>query len=78
MPIYEYRCEPCEDRFEAFIASSEDTPECPKCGGRQLTKLMSTFAAVVPGGYKASQAAASAAPAPKPGGHTHGGGCGCH
>lgn len=79
MPIYEYICEPCDQRFEAFLASSSEEATCPECQGAQLRRVMSTFAASVPGGYKASQASAPAAgPAPKPSGHTHGGGCGCH
>lgn len=79
MPIYEYRCEPCQHQFEAFLATSSDAVACPQCEGADLKKLMSTFAASVPGGYKAAQAAAAsaaAAPAPKAGGC--GGGCACH
>jgi putative FmdB family regulatory protein len=79
MPIYEYRCEPCRHRFEAFLASSAEQAVCPKCASTQLSRLMSTFAASVPGGYKATQAAApapSADSAPKAGGC--GGGCACH
>jgi putative FmdB family regulatory protein len=88
MPIYEYRCEPCRHRFEAFLASSSEQAVCPKCASTQLSRLMSTFAASVPGGYKATQAAVpnpSSGPqgggsgptsAPKAGGC--GGGCACH
>jgi len=80
VPIYEYRCEPCRHRFEAFLASSSEQAVCPKCASTQLSRLMSTFAASVPGGYKATQAASSSAPAadaaPKAGGC--GGGCACH
>lgn len=34
MPIYEYRCPKCENKFEllrSFEDSSKDAP-CPKCG----------------------------------------------
>ena len=82
MPIYEYRCEPCEKRFESFVMSSSEQVNCPDCQG-EVKKLMSTFASVVPGGYKAttmggatSSASAAPAPAPKAGGC--GGGCACH
>lgn len=75
MPIYEYRCEPCQHDFEAFLASSSDEAVCPQCQGADLRRLMSTFASSVPGGRKAA-AAAPAAPAPKRGGC--GGGCACH
>lgn len=81
MPIYEYACTPCASTFEAFLMSASEDVTCPKCGGADISRRMSTFAASVPGGYKATQAGASApaaAPsAPTPGGHVHSGGC-CH
>lgn len=43
MPIYEYRCQACRRRvnifFRSFSAVSE--PECPRCGSRDLTRLVS-------------------------------------
>ena len=34
MPIYEYRCEACGERFEEFLSTStKPAPPCPKCGG---------------------------------------------
>ena len=59
MPIYEYRCESCEHRFETLVRGSE-TPACPTCGSRQLARELSTFA-VSTGG---STSYRSAAPAP--------------
>lgn len=76
MPIYEYRCDPCQHDFEAFLATSSDQAVCPTCQGTELTRLMSTFAASVPGGRKAAQGQATTAPAPRTGGC--GGGCACH
>jgi putative FmdB family regulatory protein len=82
MPIFEYRCEPCEKQFESFVMSHSEHVTCPSCQG-EVKKLMSTFASVVPGGYKSSTmsgggASASDAPAaPKAGGHG-GGSCACH
>lgn len=81
MPIFEYRCEPCESQFESFVMSHSEHVTCPSCQG-EVKKLMSTFASVVPGGYKSSTmsggASAPAAPAaPKAGGHG-GGSCACH
>ena len=44
MPIYEYRCEKCEERFEEFLsASTKPAPPCPKCGAKQVTRLWSTI-----------------------------------
>ena len=39
MPIYEYRCEACDDDFETLVFGSQDVT-CPKCGG-PVHKLMS-------------------------------------
>jgi putative FmdB family regulatory protein len=75
MPIYEYRCEPCQHTFEAFLATSADAAACPRCEGAELTRLMSMFASSVPGGRKGGGDAAPAA-APAPGGHVHRGCCG--
>ena len=43
MPLYEYRCETCDHRFETLVRSGEQ-PTCPSCAGVALEKLMSTFA----------------------------------
>ena len=42
MPLYEYRCDKCEHRFEV-IQQYSDPPasSCPECGG-SVTKLMSS------------------------------------
>ena len=42
MPLYEYQCEACDDRFEKIVKFS-DPPleECPKCGGK-VQKLFSS------------------------------------
>jgi putative FmdB family regulatory protein len=45
MPIYEYRCENCEERFEEFLAASTaPSPRCPVCGSESVARLFSTFA----------------------------------
>ena len=43
MPIYEYSCDKCHVEFETLVMGS-DKPECPDCGSKKLTKLMSGFA----------------------------------
>ncbi len=41
MPIYEYRCRVCDNRFELLRSFSDTTPvTCPKCGG-EVKKLIS-------------------------------------
>ena len=50
MPIYEYRCEPCDHDFEALIRNADDAPACPKCGNRQVAKQFSVPASTPNGG----------------------------
>ena len=47
MPIYEYRCEECDHRFEIIQRLDEgaDGLTCPGCGAPRLAKMFSTFAA---------------------------------
>jgi putative FmdB family regulatory protein len=41
MPIYEYECLACQDRFAAFARLSDPPPEkCLKCGG-ELERIIS-------------------------------------
>jgi len=49
MPLYEYVCDRCAAEFEALVRGHQQ-PECPKCGGDQLQKLMSVPAAHVNSG----------------------------
>jgi len=46
MPIYEYRCESCGEKFEEFLSTSDKpAPPCPTCCGQaSLRKLVSRFA----------------------------------
>ncbi len=50
MPIYEYRCASCDERFEELVRRPEDTVACPQCGGADAERLLSTFAGVGGGG----------------------------
>lgn len=45
MPLYEYRCEPCDHIFETLIRSADDVAHCPKCGSLEVAKLLSVPAA---------------------------------
>ncbi len=45
MPIYEYRCKGCGERFEELVsASAKSAPPCPACGTRGAKRLYSMFA----------------------------------
>jgi len=72
MPIYEYRCEPCDHAFETLIRGQGDIAHCPECGGVELAKQFSVPAAPQTGG------AASSLPicGPESGGSPFGGACG--
>jgi putative FmdB family regulatory protein len=51
MPIYEYRCSQCEERFETLVARSDPAaPRCPRCGAGEIERLPSTFAVTGPQG----------------------------
>ncbi|MFC2070236.1 zinc ribbon domain-containing protein [Chloroflexota bacterium] len=45
MPIYEYECEKCGQRFELRRAVIDDNNfvKCPRCGGKHLRKVYSSF-----------------------------------
>jgi putative FmdB family regulatory protein len=64
MPIYEYRCQSCETRFEKLVRRATDVMEtgCPSCGDKHLEQQYSTFAARG-GGASGSGADASFTPA---------------
>lgn len=55
MPILEFRCNACEAVSEELVLAGDvaSTPVCPKCGGREMSRLLSTFAA---GGAHAHEA----------------------
>lgn len=45
MPIFEYRCDECNLKFEEFRSLSNTKPvQCPNCESEQTSKLFSTFA----------------------------------
>ena len=75
MPIYEYRCVACAERFEELVRRPDDPVACPGCGSVEAERLLSVFAGVGGGG---------AAPAPdysrlshhRSAGGCCGGGCG--
>jgi putative FmdB family regulatory protein len=45
MPIYEYRCDECGEKFELFVraAAQQAVPTCPKCGSHKARKNISLF-----------------------------------
>ena len=57
MPIYEYLCESCGNKFEKLVRRSDDVlgSGCPSCGQKHLKQEYSTFAAL--GASESSRAA---------------------
>jgi putative FmdB family regulatory protein len=45
MPIFEYRCETCENQFEKLVRRADEQVACPSCGKEKLEIKYSTFAA---------------------------------
>jgi putative FmdB family regulatory protein len=48
MPIYEYECGDCRRRVSLLLRTfaAAASAACPRCGGANLTRLMSRFATV--------------------------------
>ena len=48
MPLYEYRCNKCQRRLSVLVRSLSETPEpvCDACGGKEVSRLFSTFARI--------------------------------
>ncbi len=47
MPIYEYICQDCKKKISLLILSpTTQSPQCSKCGGSNLQRIMSRFAAI--------------------------------
>jgi len=70
MPIYEFQCKDCSDRFETLVRGSE-TPACPKCSSENLQKLISAHS-ISSGAPDTPCGSAPCSPAPRCGM----GGCG--
>jgi putative FmdB family regulatory protein len=47
MPVFEYRCEECGNKFDAFFRRSQEAEErrmtCDKCGSARVRKLFSVI-----------------------------------
>jgi len=68
MPIYEFICEDCGNRFSKFfraVSSAEEgeCPSCPECASLQTHRALSSFAIHGPAGMDVRQVAAENAQA---------------
>lgn len=42
MPLYEFRCNDCGEKFTALVGYFErEKIKCPKCGSKNITQLIS-------------------------------------
>lgn len=59
MPIYEYTCQSCHERFDHLHKRMEDGEKvpCPQCGSSKTARVLSVFA-VGAAGEKPSQSTA--------------------
>ncbi len=55
MPIFEYRCEQCGNKFEAILFG-EQKAECPRCHTHKLEPQLSTFSVSTKSGAPAASA----------------------
>ena len=65
MPIYEYLCDDCGERYERIVMSQRQAIACPKCSSANHTIQLLVFAAPSNGAKSSSSSSASS------------GSCGC-
>jgi putative FmdB family regulatory protein len=72
MPLYEYRCESCDHRFEVLQRMGEGNERltCPRCGAGEPSKQFSTFASAASGGGTAASFGGGGCSAPAGSGFT--------
>ncbi len=77
MPIYEYLCGDCNQKFELFVPQrmSANGVVCKECHSPKVRKLVSSFASV--GAATGADADVASGPSESMGGGCCGGACGC-
>ena len=43
MPLYEYECKDCSKQSEILVPNINTKPDCPECGSKRLSKLLSVI-----------------------------------
>ena len=64
MPVYEYTCEECGERFELFLRSPSQQANavCPQCGTHSVKKAVSLFGVGAASSSSASGPSCSSGP----------------
>ena len=70
MPIYEYRCQHCQEEFEKYLAGATTAVACPACASPDVMRKLSVFGLRAAGSFTPSSTMST--------GGCCGGGCGCH
>jgi putative FmdB family regulatory protein len=77
VPIYDFACVTCDEKFEELVRSDAPPPACPSCGNEETERLLSTFLTPnLASGQRRFQRDVGAAMAQM--GCCGGGGCGTH
>lgn len=77
MPVYEYLCGDCNQKFELFVPQrmSANGVVCKECHSSKVRKLVSSFASV--GATSGMDMEVASGPSESMGGGCCGGACGC-
>lgn len=54
MPLYEYDCLSCAQRFEVLVRGPQTAIVCPACGRDQIERVISSFAVSSPESRRAN------------------------
>ena len=65
MPLFEFRCAPCECEFELLVRKGEEA-SCPHCGSASIEKLLSEAAPPAASSARALSIASSCPPGDAP------------
>jgi len=76
VPIYDYACTACDERFDELQRSDAPTPPCPACGAEDTQRLLSPF--LVPNSPAGQRSFVRSMPSAHDLGCCGGGGCGTH
>jgi putative FmdB family regulatory protein len=55
VPLYDFHCRDCEDRFEAHVPYGE-RPRCPACGSKDTERVPTSFAGPFKVGLRGGEA----------------------
>ena len=76
VPIYDFACVACDERFDELQRSDGPSPPCPACGAEETQRLLSPF--LVPNSPAGQRTFVRSMPSAHDLGCCGGGGCGTH